>query len=425
MTAYEEEFGAYDFDGINDRAWPSDESFYQPTKGAQSIARSFSIWVKPDTTSQDTAIFGHFTDGFWTRYGIGIKYTNGVVHAMGETDDSHPTLTASLTDTDRYTHVVAVCGPAGALYVNGVLMARGVLDDGWDYYLSVGHAKGSASLNDRNFDGKLSNWRCWHRALTIDEVQALYKDKYYGAKFAEDRVYLFPTAATGDTNVSASVANLTLTTNAATITYDVNASCSVANLTLSTHNATVTNPATGDVNVAASTAALTLATLGATVTNPTNDVDVAASTAALTLQEYSATVDGTAYIPPVTRGQGGGRVMRKGEFPEWWREEEEPQPKETEELKKSSAEQIAELAETLPIPKRQETKKVVPLRKKTPKKAQPKQETIEPKKEVVPPPIAPEIQALQSDMKEIVNKMSRMEKRLAAALLLLLRNMRR
>ena len=117
--------------------------------------------------------------------------------------------------------------------------------------------------------------------------------------------------------------------------------------------------------------------------------------------------------------------MRKGEFPEWWREEEEPQPKETEELKKSSAEQIAELAETLPIPKRQETKKVVPLRKKTPKKAQPKQETIEPKKEVVPPPIAPEIQALQSDMKEIVNKMSRMEKRLAAALLLLLRNMRR
>ena len=132
--------------------------------------------------------------------------------------------------------------------------------------------------------------------------------------------------------------------------------------------------------------------------------------------------------PPVPRDiswKGGGRVMRKGDFPEWWKEEEEPQPKETAETKKSTAEQIAELAETLPIPKPKETKKVVPLRKKTPKKAQPKQQIIEPEKEVVPPSIPPEIQALQSDMKEIATKMTRMEKRLAAALLLLLRNMRR
>ena len=122
---------------------------------------------------------------------------------------------------------------------------------------------------------------------------------------------------------------------------------------------------------------------------------------------------------------GGGRVMRKGEFPEWWKEEEEPQPQEEKKERKSTAERIAEVAETLPIPKPQKSKKVVPIRKKKQQKSEPKQQPVEPKKEVAPPPIAPEIQALQSDMKEMVSKMSRMEKRLAAALLLLLRNMRR
>jgi hypothetical protein len=61
-------------------------------------------------------------------------------------------------------------------------------------------------------------------------------------------------------------------------------------------------------------------------------------------------------VPQDTGYKGGGRVLHKGEFPEWWKDWEEPQPEE--EIPKSAKEQLAELAAGLPARK----PKVVPIR---------------------------------------------------------------
>ena len=77
-----------------------------------------------------------------------------------------------------------------------------------------------------------------------------------------------------------------------------------------------------------------------------------------------------AVAPPVDNSDpaitGGGRVMRKGQFPEWWEEEEEPQPKP--EPEDTAREKLAEAAAVLPFPK---SKNKVPPPPPKPKKAPP------------------------------------------------------
>lgn len=87
-----------------------------------------------------------------------------------------------------------------------------------------------------------------------------------------------------DVEVGVSVASLSLTTHAATISYDINVAVNAASLTLTTYPATVAL----DVAVNANAASLTLATHAATISY---DVNVSAATAGLSLTTYSATVD--------------------------------------------------------------------------------------------------------------------------------------
>lgn len=73
---------------------------------------------------------------------------------------------------------------------------------------------------------------------------------------------------------------------------------------------------------------------------------------ALNLLGRAPTVNDGSVVPvPYDVGwKGGGRVMREGDLPKWWKDEEEPQPA-PESPEKSSKERIAELAAGLPIPK--------------------------------------------------------------------------
>lgn len=102
--------------------------------------------------------------------------------------------------------------------------------------------------------------------------------------------------------------------------------------------------------------------------------------------------------------KGGGRVQRKGEWPEWWDDEEEPQPKEA---PKSFKERIAEVAALLPVPKAKAVQlrppRIVPT--SVQRKPKPKVQLV-----VVP----------KKRRKKMSPKMRARRRKLAAALLLLL-----
>lgn len=72
-------------------------------------------------------------------------------------------------------------------------------------------------------------------------------------------------------------------------------------------------------------------------------------------------------VTPVAATQGGGRVLVRGQFPDFWKDWEEPQPK-VGPPEKSSKEEIAELAAELRMP---EPAKILPFAPKAVPKPKP------------------------------------------------------
>lgn len=105
--------------------------------------------------------------------------------------------------------------------------------------------------------------------------------------------------------------------------------------------------------------------------------------------------------------KGGGRIHRKGEWPEWWEDEEEPQPKKTPKKVKSTKERLAEAVSFLPMPKA----KVVRLR---PPRIVPPKPPVR-RKAKVQPLLPPKKRRKKLSAKERARR-----RKIAAALLLLL-----
>jgi hypothetical protein len=106
-----------------------------------------------------------------------------------------------------------------------------------------------------------------------------------GATYSNDNFIVKGTTASGDTNVSCSTEELTLTTYPATVNAETNVLASTEALTLTTYPATIT--VTSDTNISASTEELTLTTYPATIVKAVN---VQAITELLTLTTYPATI---------------------------------------------------------------------------------------------------------------------------------------
>lgn len=85
--------------------------------------------------------------------------------------------------------------------------------------------------------------------------------------------------------------------------------------------------------------------------------------------------------PPIT---GGARILNKGEFPEWWKKWEEPQPEEVPLSTRPISELIAEAASELKIKKtKSKPKPRAQLRQEAPAPAQLRQEVPAPRIGVV------------------------------------------
>ena len=140
---------------------------------------------------------------------------------------------------------------------------------------------------------------------------------------------------------------------------------------------------------------------------------------------HAPTIDDgeTPPVPYDVSWKGGGRIQRKGSLPKWWEDEEEPQPQEVPESDSSTKERLAELAAGLPIPKDRPKAPVVELPRKKPapakKPAPPERPAPAPKVEEPPD----ELEVLKREVRRQAKKMKRLEKAIAA--LLLLRNTRR
>jgi hypothetical protein len=192
-------------------------------------------------------------------------------------------------------------------YENGELLNQGSVAEDLNTgakSIKIGRWPGS---NNFSLDGGMQFCRVWNRALTSGEVAQLWDDAYTFIEPAVPLQYFTPSAAGGDTNVSATSASLTLTEYQATVNAETSITAGFDALTLTEYNATVsagTNIAAGfdslaiteyaatvnaETNVNAGFDALSITEYQASVTT-TSDTNVAAGVDNLVLTEYQATI---------------------------------------------------------------------------------------------------------------------------------------
>lgn len=134
------------------------------SKGATMMA-----WVYPNSTSGDYHIVVSTDDGGWdwtlARHGRTWRVFNG----DGSLD------TGATVDVNRWQHIAAVFEPGVGtrFYKNGVLVKT---DATIGYDTSTAPvAIGNKPGNNFNFDGAIDDVRIFNRALSTDDIQALYK----------------------------------------------------------------------------------------------------------------------------------------------------------------------------------------------------------------------------------------------------------
>lgn len=235
----------------------------------------------------------------------------------------------------------------------------------------------------------------WGHAKTATEIAKIICDPYAHLVPANDRFFLYETA--GAYSITCDPGSYAVTGTAATPQHDKKVSAETTSYAWTGSDATLTHTTPGAYTLVADAGSYTLTGSAATLT-----------------------WSGTPPVPYDVGWKGGGRVMREGQFPEWWKEWEEPQP-EVGPPKPTTEEKIAELASKSAMPKTLRKKATVtPLKKPKPKKPEPPK----PEPPPPPPPAPKEVLELKGDIEVLMKRIGRMERKMAAVLLLLLKRMR-
>jgi hypothetical protein len=134
-----------------------------------------SCWLRLNSSSQDSCIFGNMRGGSWIGYGKGLAYTNGLLRMVGEANNDHETLDYSYTDTTNWHNIACVWDSENSkLYIDGLEVATGhLLNAGWNYLFSIGAAVEFGV--GKHFNGDIANVRLWNRILTPAEILLLAK----------------------------------------------------------------------------------------------------------------------------------------------------------------------------------------------------------------------------------------------------------
>lgn len=162
------------FDGVDDSISLGSNGTYFGT--AQF---SLSIWVKPHSSSSFMFTAGYVsgTTG-WSGWNIFISSLSGVFYTVGANGSGGETVSGGGLLLHRWNHVVCVREPSGtrSVYVNGRLAGLVV---GAPHDLSgAGHTIYLGTMDGNNWDkfsGALSDFRIYNRALSADDVKAIYR----------------------------------------------------------------------------------------------------------------------------------------------------------------------------------------------------------------------------------------------------------
>lgn len=136
---------------------------------------TLSAWIKPTNNTQSSTILGFARgDAYWKQYGRALIYESGSVYAFGTNNSNRTPYGATLPNYLDWHHVVGVLSAAGALYIDGVLVATGNGDSGWVYNLAIGAALGASTTIYKPFAGYIADARIYSRALNACDIQAMY-----------------------------------------------------------------------------------------------------------------------------------------------------------------------------------------------------------------------------------------------------------
>lgn len=146
------------------------------TSGYQSPATgdaSISCWIKlANNTQNPTIIAGFFGNTYYGQYGRGLSYENGTVKAWGTANNTHAALSAALTDTTSWHHLVCVGAASGSLWIDGTQVATGNISDTWTFYFGIGATTWAGNIDF--FNGSIDEVGLWSRTLTSGEIATLY-----------------------------------------------------------------------------------------------------------------------------------------------------------------------------------------------------------------------------------------------------------
>lgn len=156
---------AVQLDGSNDYIRVDDDEDFDFTS---SNDYTFSLWVRPDNTSSEDAVFTKTFNDSGARYGL-LRDGGNWKFTMNSNSISDNSAQAS-----TWTHVVVYKDSGDVkLYINAIekdsmpaVDTKGADDD-----FLIGEATSSASIN--NFDGLIDDMRVYDRALTDDEILIL------------------------------------------------------------------------------------------------------------------------------------------------------------------------------------------------------------------------------------------------------------
>ncbi len=178
--------GGYIFDGLNDTIGLGANTLGRNLNGTSGV--TFSAWANPRKYSSASQIVGVVL-GFNQGEGIDARFdSNGklVVAGRSTLEDSLQSATSSASvPLNSWTHVSGVYDFSNDriyMYLNGTLDSSATVAFGLNYYNhSWGGLVGDDRLGDfvgknRYFNGTLDEVRVFKRALSAEEINALYRD---------------------------------------------------------------------------------------------------------------------------------------------------------------------------------------------------------------------------------------------------------
>jgi hypothetical protein len=283
---------ASSFFGVSDDAYYANTGFNQALTYSGGVIYGdmhcliYDVTIDRATVTSSTSSYVWVVIGdFRVQIGSNTGFMTGeTITYYDNTDTAKKSGVAyDLTDGVRYVIVFRFNGSNYDIFINGQEITPLSSSSEVNAIISASGTNEIYSYHGVSAPQQLNHFVCAiTEPVSKAEAISLSKAPYQILKPAIDVTYFTATAG-GDTNISATLATLTISEQAATVSLDIDVSTNVDALTISEQAATVSL----GINVSTNVDALTISEQAATVSL---DVDIATNIDSLTISEQAATV---------------------------------------------------------------------------------------------------------------------------------------